>query len=73
MTITTEQIVAMAKAAWFYVTPDGEWLRMSYVNEEDKTFTARNESAGEDGVIECSDVKFTGHESFYALRKMEMP
>lgn len=45
---TVEQIQVAANTACFYVTPDGVWLRMQFVEADEGRFCAMDEDSGED-------------------------
>lgn len=56
MTYTMEQLARAASGACFYVTPDGLWLRMQYVDLDVGTFCAMDEESGEDYTISLAEL-----------------
>lgn len=67
------QIADMAEKACFYVTPEGQWLRMDYSDMESGFFVCHDEETFMEYSINFDDVKLEGEESFHELVKMSIP
>lgn len=48
MKYTVDQIADAAEGACFYVTPDGQWLRVLYCEMDEGYFQALDEDSGEE-------------------------
>ena len=70
---TVDQIADMAEGACFYVTPEGQWLRMQYCDMDEGTFTAMDEESGEDYCITFDEITLEGLEAFHKIVKMTVP
>lgn len=53
---TVDQIADAAEQACFYVTPDGQWLRMDYCDMDAGFFQAHDEDSGEEYAFEFSEL-----------------
>jgi hypothetical protein len=56
MKYTVNQIANAAEGACFYVTPQGEWLRMQYCDMDEGAFCALDEDTGEDYTFYFDDL-----------------
>jgi len=69
-----EDLIAnLAERACFYVTPEGQWLRMDYCDMEDGNFQCHDEESGEEYNVLFADVAFEGREAFWELSRMAAP
>jgi hypothetical protein len=53
---TVKQISDAAEGACFYVTPNGQWLRMQYTEVSEGHFVAMDEESGEDYTFRFEDM-----------------
>jgi len=70
-TMTQEDRIAdMAEQAAFYTDADGNWYRMLYCDMDEGYFQCVDEDTGAESAVSFSDVKITGLEAFYEIKKM---
>lgn len=72
ITPTIDQVAYMAEHACYYVTPEGQWLKVEYADREAGYFIGLDECMGQDYNIEMSEVTLEGKEAFHELVLMNV-
>lgn len=70
---TQDQIRAMAQKACFYVDPEGMWLRIQFVDDDEKGFWAFDEDQEQEWFVDFSHITLGGQERFFQLMEMPVP
>lgn len=72
MLYTPEQIAAAAKDAAFYVTPEGNWLRVQFTELEEGYFLVADENTGEEYRIYFAEVAEDHDPEFHHLARTQI-
>ena len=72
MLYTPEQIAAAAKDATFYVTPEGDWLRIQYTELAGSYFLALDENTGEEYRIYFDEIAEDHDPEFHHLVRTQI-
>ena len=69
---TIKQVGEMAAKACFYVTPEGQYLRMQWTDMAEALFCATDEDSGEDFLVTFEEVVEEDNPHFEQLTRMEI-